>query len=590
MKKLFVLLFIAITVQAQAAKMSAYTPNVTPNADVYFIGVDPNDTTQTINGSNYSYSLGSFLSSGLLNIVASSIAATGVNEDATHRFVTDTEKDTWDGKADVSQLSTITPGSTTTKAAAAELSDVATTAKETSSDKTSGVAGAILMYDADGINVTGTGFIGPDTSSEYLYFKVPSGAITPGYLWSFGSVATTSVKGESSKVQTITPVDPTTLSVGFNIIEDANTADPQTMSVGTLHVETDTGTCVLRTATNAVSWAATVTPTTIYPELVSAILAANGTTLTLGFDAAVSHGSGYTLSDFNVDASTSGNDIGMTYVSGDTTDTHVMELASAIQQYETVDFDFLATANSMEDGDGDDLAAITSFSVTNNSTYVPTSYSDILFHSNFENTWVANKPTGLTATTHTLSFVTTPAGSILAGTYAGAYNSSTYDALIFPVTADDIFNRVQGRSGAFLTTEATPIDDAVRFEVFYDANNYVRFRHYLTTGYEILWRGQGVNYQAYVGGILTPGTADFVSFSYGPNTTDFVIYVNGVAQTMTRTGTLTAMSASPANGTMSIGASASIGGCLAGSVIDQWINSNDKTRDLNAVKTVTNFN
>lgn len=60
MKRLFLLMvFLAVSIQSDAAKMSSYTNNTTPNEDVYFIGVDPNDTTQTVNGSNYRYSLNS---------------------------------------------------------------------------------------------------------------------------------------------------------------------------------------------------------------------------------------------------------------------------------------------------------------------------------------------------------------------------------------------------------------------------------------------------------------------------------------------------------------------------------------------------
>jgi hypothetical protein len=53
------MVFLAVSIQSDAAKMSSYTNNTTPNEDVYFIGVDPNDTTQTVNGSNYRYSLNS---------------------------------------------------------------------------------------------------------------------------------------------------------------------------------------------------------------------------------------------------------------------------------------------------------------------------------------------------------------------------------------------------------------------------------------------------------------------------------------------------------------------------------------------------
>ena len=81
MKRLFLLMvFLAASIQADAAKMSSYTENTTPNDDVYFIGVDPNDTTQTVNGSNYRYPLSSILGSGLLNFNVNSLTVSGTGD------------------------------------------------------------------------------------------------------------------------------------------------------------------------------------------------------------------------------------------------------------------------------------------------------------------------------------------------------------------------------------------------------------------------------------------------------------------------------------------------------------------------------
>lgn len=81
MKRLILLMvFLAASIQADAAKMSSYTENTTPNDDVYFIGVDPNDTTQTINGSNYRYPLSSILGSGLLNFNVNSLTVSGTGD------------------------------------------------------------------------------------------------------------------------------------------------------------------------------------------------------------------------------------------------------------------------------------------------------------------------------------------------------------------------------------------------------------------------------------------------------------------------------------------------------------------------------
>jgi len=112
------------------------------------------------------------------------------------------------------------------------------------------------------------------------------------------------------------------------------------------------------------------------PELDTSVIAANGITATLTFSENISQGSGYNDSDWDMDCSTTGNDIGMTYVSGNTTTTHVYTLASTVQDsgIDTCTIDFNGDANSMENDTDDDLEAIVDGEVTNNSTQsVPTS-------------------------------------------------------------------------------------------------------------------------------------------------------------------------------------------------------------------------
>jgi len=126
-----------------------------------------------------------------------------------------------------------------------------------------------------------------------------------------------------------------------------------------------TSTTYLRaTGVDPPSWVEGTNP----PTLSSATIASNGTTLTLVFSENVSQGSGYSDSHIDIDSSSTGNDIGVTYVSGNGTTSHVYTIASTIQLEETVDIDFDGTADSLENSEDTDLAAITSTSVTNNST------------------------------------------------------------------------------------------------------------------------------------------------------------------------------------------------------------------------------
>lgn len=74
---LLVVMTLSILTDTHAARMSDYADNTTPNADVYFIGVDPNDTSQTVRGSNYRYSLASILCNGLLDATFKSLTVSG---------------------------------------------------------------------------------------------------------------------------------------------------------------------------------------------------------------------------------------------------------------------------------------------------------------------------------------------------------------------------------------------------------------------------------------------------------------------------------------------------------------------------------
>ena len=111
------------------------------------------------------------------------------------------------------------------------------------------------------------------------------------------------------------------------------------------------------------------------PTLLSAALstATDHEVLTLTYSAAVTQGSGYSDSALDLDASSTGNNLPVTYVSGDTSTEHVYTLgATRVGGSETVNFDFGGGTGALENGDGLDLAAITSAAVTNSSSYTPT--------------------------------------------------------------------------------------------------------------------------------------------------------------------------------------------------------------------------
>jgi len=300
MKKLLFVLFLFLSVQSHAAKMSSYTNNTTPNSDVYFIGVDPNDTTQTVNGSNYRYSLGSVFGLGLLDADFNSLTVSGAG-------------DSW-----------------------LELNN-----NTSFTDSLTGKYG--LRFYNGSLQQIINGTASAITGGTGGYVTAPTYSDQTGTVgqWSF----------DASYIY---------------ICEAENQWD--------------------RFPVTFESWN---NPTPTAPVMDSATLAADGETLTLVFDQAVTQGTGYADTDIDVDASVTGNNISVTYSSGDGTDTHIYTLGSVVNSGETVDLDFNGDADSLENGTGDDLAAIVSGAVTNNSAQggeCITPESGNLFNEGFEGT------------------------------------------------------------------------------------------------------------------------------------------------------------------------------------------------------------
>lgn len=99
------------------------------------------------------------------------------------------------------------------------------------------------------------------------------------------------------------------------------------------------------------------------PTLSTAIV--DETQLDLYFSEAVSQGAGYNDNQIDLDGLTAGDNIAVTYASGNGTNHWIYTIASSASFGDTINIDFSGTANSIEDGSGNDLAAIVSGSVTN---------------------------------------------------------------------------------------------------------------------------------------------------------------------------------------------------------------------------------
>jgi hypothetical protein len=105
------------------------------------------------------------------------------------------------------------------------------------------------------------------------------------------------------------------------------------------------------------------------PEFVSATI--NGTAVVIDWSEPCTQGTGYTDSDFDLDMSVTGSDIGVTFDAGDGTDQWTMTAASTAVNGEDVDIYFNGAADSVEDDAGNDLAEfIPDKTVTNNTGVV----------------------------------------------------------------------------------------------------------------------------------------------------------------------------------------------------------------------------
>ena len=104
------------------------------------------------------------------------------------------------------------------------------------------------------------------------------------------------------------------------------------------------------------------------PQFSTAVIASNGETITVTFDTGAYDGASYADAHWDVDCDTAGDGVTLSYVSGKDSSTWVFTLGTTILSGETCNLDFDGTANSVENSEGDDMAALTSESITNNST------------------------------------------------------------------------------------------------------------------------------------------------------------------------------------------------------------------------------
>jgi hypothetical protein len=190
------------------------------------------------------------------------------------------------------------------------------------------------------------------------------------------------------------------------------------------------------------------------PTVSSATIGTNGTTLTLGMSETVNRNGGVV----DVDCATAGANLTATYSSGSGSNSLVYTLGTTVNSGDTCDLDYNGAANGIEDAAGNDLAAITSQAITNNSSQGGIGTPQIAWTGDYNGGGTdADRRTatldGGGTLVGTLSGATIESTQAHGGTYS-LFCDASNDDLAFAVTAGDIFTSSAGYGSVWVYTAA----------------------------------------------------------------------------------------------------------------------------------------
>lgn len=247
-------------------------------------------------------------------------------------------------------------------------SGVVPSAKNLSPDKVSGVPSINFLYEANGTDTNGFGFLGPLNSSKNILYRISDESPAYGNVLTVDSVVvdqTITVGGGSMVADVVTLIlaDESGASgfTSFPAYKDSPGTKGQ-------YAVNDTGTllamCVDTNSWRTVALSDTLSLAPTTPTLTSLTIPTSGDTATAVFSEAVSYGAGG-AGGWTLNSPTNA----MTYASGTGTDTIVFNLSSTILSTDTPTVSYTQPTNGFESADdGVDLASITNASVTNSST------------------------------------------------------------------------------------------------------------------------------------------------------------------------------------------------------------------------------
>jgi hypothetical protein len=310
---------------------------------------------------------------------------------------------------------------------------------------------------------------------------------------------------------------------------------------------------------------------TTAPTVSSATIGTNGTTLTINLTENSTRNGG----TFDVDCSTAGNNITATYSSGSGSSSLAYTLGTTVNSGDTCNLDYDGASNGIEDGAGNDLAAITNGTVTNNSTQG--GYGDILFWWRAESTTLSSGdyPSSGTITLNSDSVINATAAHIGSN---GLSCSTTWDSASIATTDNNLVSSTAGRVGMWLYIGS---DSANGSEVFrYTVGSNAVYFYLINTSYLSGNYSNGSNHY-YTDTAISLDTWQFVEFYWDTTGGHYGIVIDNTAATASITATAFDGAGS---GTMSFGKN---GGTAGTMYIDNVGVSNDYTRSLYSLRNNT---
>lgn len=270
---------------------------------------------------------------------------------------------------DKTKLDSISAGATVSTILADETDNtkaaISVVAESVDPVKVSGVPGVVLLYEANGTETNGTGFVGPQNASSNIIMELPANEPTIGQVLSYGSGSISDIVIDETSYRQI-PMSWTNSGSGGSGYVSPPTYSDSPCTVG--QYSWDENYYYSCESTNqwdrfGITWTNWSNVTPSGPEITSITIPTSGDSVSIVFDETVTFGAGGNNGFVNSDSNT------MTYLSGDNSNTLVYSLSSLVTSNDVLTLDYTQPGDGVEAvSDGSDVASFSGTAITNNST------------------------------------------------------------------------------------------------------------------------------------------------------------------------------------------------------------------------------